>query len=219
MTWIGYAIGYYGSILAVTRVFDADAIEGAQADGGTPEFDYEAILISASAEIIGLMVVIQTVDTVGRIRSQVISFLLGGIFVLTLSLLAETANHAVLTTLAFGARACMMAGSCSTWVSTAEIYHTEIRTMGHSAANALGRVGAFISPYLVRTSTPMATIGTVILCTNLVTAFSAWHLPETKGHTIGHTNLDPSMHASAATQNVCQNNTATTTEAAVPPIV
>ena len=69
-TWIGYAIGYYGTvsssflylalsncfsthvppitiyykILTITRVFDADAVEGADAHG-TPQFDYKAIFI------------------------------------------------------------------------------------------------------------------------------------------------------------------------------
>ncbi|KAL7531542.1 hypothetical protein ACHAWF_003823 [Thalassiosira exigua] len=69
-TWVGYAVGYYGTILAVTRVFDADAVEGADANGGTPDFDYRAIFISASAEILGLIIVINTVDSVGRIPSQ-----------------------------------------------------------------------------------------------------------------------------------------------------
>jgi putative MFS transporter len=217
ITWIGYAIGYYGCILAVTRVFDADAVEGAQmGEGGTPEFDYKAILISASAEVVGLMVSIQTVDSIGRIYSQVFSFILGGIMIFTLAMLSDNGNTAVLTTFAFLSRALMMGGSCSTWVSTAEIYHTEIRTTGHSAANALGRVGAFISPYLVSTSLPIRTVGAIILATNLVTAFSAWHLPETKGHVIGHSNLDPSSHPTNATESI-QNDTSD--QAPVPPIV
>ena len=189
LTWIGYAIGYYGTILTVTRVFDADAIEGAEAPGGTPNFDYKAIFISASAEILGLFIVIQTVDSFGRIPSQVASYLSGGIFLFTLSML-QTMNNTVLTIIAFFARAFEMMGSCTTWVTTAEILTTDIRTTGHSAANAMGRTGAFLSPYLVGTNNHIKVVGSIMLVIHLFTAWSAWHLPESKGRDLGHTSLE-----------------------------
>mmetsp|Transcript_9188 Transcript_9188/g.19611 ORF Transcript_9188/g.19611 Transcript_9188/m.19611 type:complete len:522 (+) Transcript_9188:142-1707(+) len=184
-TWLGYAIGYYGTILAVTRVFDPEAGENI---GGTPGFDYKAIFISASAEIVGLVVVIQTVDSIGRIPSQVTAYICGGIFVFSLSMVANTANTTVLTILAFCARAFEMMGSCVTWVSTAEILSTEIRTTGHSAANAMGRTGAFISPYLIGTNNPIKSVGSIMLVIQIFTAFCACHLPESKGREIGHTD-------------------------------
>lgn len=187
-TWLGYAIGYYGTILAVTRVFDPEAGENIDAHGGTPGFDYKAIFISASAEIVGLVVVIQTVDSIGRIPSQVTAYICGGIFVFSLSMVANTANTTVLTILAFCARAFEMMGSCVTWVSTAEILSTEIRTTGHSAANAMGRTGAFISPYLVGTNNPIKSVGSIMLVIHIFTAFCACHLPESKGREIGHTD-------------------------------
>lgn len=152
--------------------------------------------------------VIQTVDTIGRVYSQVISFLIGGVCVFALGMLTSSANWVILTVLAFFARACMMAGSCSTWVTTAEIYTTEVRTTGHSMANALGRVGAFISPYLVSSRNPITTVGAIILAVNIVTATSAFHLPETKGVEIGH-----------ATDESKDNSTTTASQAPVPPIV
>ena len=82
-----------------------------------------------------------------------------------------------------------MMGSCVTWVTTAEILTTEIRTTGHSAANAMGRTGAFLSPYLVGTMSLQA-VGSIMLLIHLFTAFCAWNLPETKGREIGHTSLD-----------------------------
>jgi len=189
-TWVGYAIGYYGTILTVTRVFDADDVEGAETQGGTPDFDYQAIFISASAEILGLFVVIQTVDSFGRIPTQAMSYVGGGIFLFSLSMFAETADRHVLTGLAFCARAFEMAGSCVTWVSTAEILTTEIRTTGHSAANAMGRTGAFMTPYLVGTNNPIKFVGCVMLAIHLITAVSAYHLPESKGRDLGHTSLE-----------------------------
>jgi MFS family permease len=136
--------------------------------------------------------------------------LIGGVTIFTLAMVTDTGNWTTLTILAFIARACMMAGSCSTWVTTAEIYSTEIRTSGHSAANALGRVGAFISPYLVRSNTPITTVGAVMLAINAVTAFSAWYLPETKGVEIGHVT-DEDQNSNTSTTSINQ--------ASVPPIV
>ena len=50
LTWAGFAISYYGSVLAITRIFEGDAVEGAgvEASSDTPNFDYKAIFISAS---------------------------------------------------------------------------------------------------------------------------------------------------------------------------
>lgn len=199
---------YYGTIQTITRVFDSDAIDGAES-GGTPEFDYKSIFISSSAEILGLLVVMHTVDTVGRTNSQVISFLVGGVCVFIVGMLASSSNWVILTVLSFFARACMMAGSCSTWVTTAEIYSTEIRTSGHSMANALGRIGAFTSPYLVSSRTPITAVGAIMLVVNIVTAASASRLPETKGVEIGHVT-DDNQQVDAGTA---------TPPSVVPPIV
>mmetsp|Transcript_22109 Transcript_22109/g.33475 ORF Transcript_22109/g.33475 Transcript_22109/m.33475 type:complete len:501 (+) Transcript_22109:47-1549(+) len=190
-TWIGYAVGYYGTILAVTRIFDEDAYDAQDDNGGTPHFNYQAIFISASAEILGLIVVIRTVDSLGRVPSQVMSYLFGGTLLFTLSILSTvTSNSAILTALSFFARAFEMMGSCVTWVSTAEIYTTEVRTTGHASANAMGRTGAFFSPYLVGGNMSMLAVGSIMLAIHLFTAFCAYHLPETKGREIGHTSLD-----------------------------
>ena len=83
-----------------------------------------------------------------------------------------------------------MSGNCVTWVHTAEIYTTEIRTTGHSAANAMGRTGAFLSPYLVGTNNSLQFVGCSMLVIHLVTAWCASRLPETKGRDLGHTSLD-----------------------------
>ena len=160
--WFCYAIGYYGTILAVTRIFDEDAINDAQNENenDAPHFNYEAIFVSASAEIFGLIVVIHTIDSLGRIPSQVMSYLFGGILLFSLSVVSTVSSNSVaLTTLSFFARAFEMMGSCVTWVSTAEIYTTELRTTGHASANALGRAGAFVSPYLIGANNSMVAVG------------------------------------------------------------
>lgn len=75
--------------------------------------------------------------------------------------------------------------ACSTWVSTAEIFTTEIRTTGHSTSNAVARLGGSFSPYLVTASTPTRLIGSVLLAVSLCTAYATWNLPETAGKRLG----------------------------------
>jgi len=188
LTWMGFAVSYYGSILAVTRIFDADAGEDVGANSGTPNFDYKAIFISASAEILGLSVVIHTIDSVGRVPTQAISYVFGGLCFFSLTMAVGTVNNNVLIVLAFFGRAFEMMGNCVTWVSTAEILTTEIRASGHSAANAMGRTGAFFSPYLVGTNNSIKFVGTTMLVIHIITACCAYQLPETKGRDLGHTS-------------------------------
>jgi len=79
----------------------------------------------------------------------------------------------------------MMSGSCTTWVSTAEILTTEIRATGHSAANAVARIAGAVSPYVVSSENSFTTIGIVTLCLSFMTCLSSWRLPETKGRSLG----------------------------------
>ena len=84
-----------------------------------------------------------------------------------------------------------MSATCTTWVSTAEILTTEVRTTGHASANAIARMFGAISPFVVKDSTPFPVIGTVILFFGLLNAYTSFNLPETKGRGMG-------MHASVA---------------------
>merc|ERR1712194_689799 len=143
---------------------------------------------SASAEILGLSVVIHTIDSVGRVPTQAISYVFGGLCFFSLTMAVGTVNNNVLVVLAFFGRAFEMMGNCVTWVSTAEILTTEIRASGHSAANAMGRTGAFFSPYLVGTNNSIKFVGTTMLVIHIITACCAYQLPETKGRDLGHTS-------------------------------
>lgn len=113
----------------------------------------------------------------------------GGTLLFFLSMSAGSASNQTLTVLAFFTRAFEMMGSCVTWVSTAEILTTEIRTTGHSAANAMGRTGAFMSPYLTGTL-PLKSVGAIMLVIHLLTACAAYNLPESKGRDLGRTSLE-----------------------------
>lgn len=196
--WVGFAFGYYGTIIAVTRVFETsdegninsadydDAVGNANVNEDMVQFDYQAIFISSTAELVGTAIVVFLIDRAGRIASQVFAYLVGGVCLFLLCFFAESGSRPFLIGVSFGARVCEMMGSCVTWVTTAEVLSTEIRTTGHSAANAIARTGGFISPYLVGGRLPLRTVGIIMLCIHCFTAFCASKLPETRNKRLGH---------------------------------
>lgn len=182
--WFGFSFCYYGTVIAITRIFDADDGD-VDENGDAANFDYSAIFISSSAEVLGLALVIYAVDTIGRIPSQVISYACGGICLFILSFWSESGDRYVLIGLAFLTRIFEMSASCVTWISTTEVLSTEIRSTGHSAANAVARVGGFLCPYLVAGNLSLPIVGGVMLFVHMFTALAASKLPETKGVAMG----------------------------------
>lgn len=206
--WGGFGLGYYGAILSVTKVFDTEGSaatwsnstfsNGTMIDSDSPavvattDFDYSAIFISSSAELVGTTLVIVLVDRVGRIPSQVVCYVLAGICIFMLCTLASVAKSSgdatsdrwELVGLGFILRAMDMAATCTSWVMTAEVLSTEIRTTGHASANAIARIGAFFSPFLVDIL-PLQTLGIVMLVVHWFAAACVSTLPETKGASMG----------------------------------
>lgn len=196
MAWAGFAFVYYGNIMIVTLVFtDEETNAGStfsHEDTNSYSFDYGAIMTSASAELAGTTLVIFLIDRIGRVPTQVSSYIGGGCMVYLLCMLKarslsnDAPSHRTLMVLAsFLARMAFMSASCSTWIATAEILTTDIRATGHAASNAVARLGGSLSPYLVTDGTPISTIGSVMLTISLVTAFAVAGLPETMGLSMG----------------------------------
>ena len=176
---LGMAFLYYGAILAITMIFSSEQEEEQQDNGTTFNFDYTAIIASSSAEIVGLTLVILTVDTKGRIPSQTMCYAMGGTCVFLLCLFASLEMpRALLLTCSFSTRLFLMGATCLTWVSTSEILATEIRSTGHAAANAVARIGGAASPFIVSERTPLLAIGGIMLFVALVTARIVNKLPE-----------------------------------------
>jgi MFS family permease len=188
--WGAFAFGYYGTLLAITKVFDND--QGGSStddDPGSYNFDYGAIFVSSSAELVGTTIVILAVDRAGRIPCQVIAYSLAGISVCVLCTLASNgAPRLLLIALGFTARVFEMGGTCVTWVSTAEILTTEVRSTGHSTANAMARLGAFFCPFVVEGGIPLQRIGFIMLFVHAITVLCVSKLPETKGKGMGATD-------------------------------
>lgn len=193
--WFAFAFGYYGILLVTTRIFSLED-QGDAKMKSSINIDYSAIFVSSMAEFMGTTLVIVAVDRVGRIPSQVASYTLAGVLLCVLCVLAEWgASRRTLMALGFSARVFEMAGTCVTWVSTAEILTTEVRATGHSTANALARLGAFCCPFFVEGNTPLIRIGVAILLAHFFTAICVSKLPETKGRDMGLTILDESVNA------------------------
>jgi MFS family permease len=178
--------------------------------------DYGAILTSASAEIVGTAFAILSIDRVGRIPIQVGSAVVGGCMVFAFCLLAsyESPSRTAMVITAFLARMAMMAGGCTTWVTTAEVLTTEFRATGHSASNATGRVGGAAGLYLSTWTTNYQLIGTVLLVLSLVSSLAVSWLPETNGKPLGQVTTkdvdDSENHSQDANSSpLCANNETT----------
>jgi MFS family permease len=190
-TWIGFAFLYYGGVITTTMVF---ASSRNTIHTGNYHFDYGALFISNSAEIVGTAVMILTADSLGRIHTQCGTYFLGGAMVLVLCLLDACNQHdqywVAMVLLAFGTRMLLMISTCTTWVSTAEIFPTDIRATGHSAANAVARIGGFICPYVIAPSTSIVTVGLSMFGMACFTTICCWNLPETQGRGLGSVNIN-----------------------------
>jgi MFS family permease len=199
LSWAGLAICYYGTVLVSTAVFatahdDPQDQTSESSSSSSYSFDYGAVLASASAEIAGTTMVLFTIDRMGRVVSQSVAYAAGGVSVFVLCWLASTgtSSRTSLVLAAFTARLFFMGATCTTWVSTAEIFPTHLRTTGHASCNAVARIGGAISPLLLvgavgpaKDSASFLSSGVVLLVVSLLTAWSTWNLPETAGRGMG----------------------------------
>lgn len=179
--WFGFGFSYNGVVLAITRVFQNNS-----AIGDTVTFNFGAIFISALAETVGVVIASITVDRLGRISSQVAYFSLAGIAVTGMLFLGPSSEKEGLKTLcAFVARAFEISANCITWITAAEVLTTEIRATGHSAANAMCRVGAVLTSYAVEGDTTLHQLAYMMIFVHALEVFCCVLLPETKGLALG----------------------------------
>jgi len=171
--WLGFGFTYYGMILFVARLFSSESD-----DSAVCSFNYISIFSNASTEVIGIALVALIIDYFGRTPTQGSLYLLSGI---TVAILGASMPSTAVTVVAGMSRLFIFAASSATWVITPELLPTKIRGTGHSVANAMARVGAALSPFLVQSSIPISTVGGVMCLVNLIAAASSFALPETAG--------------------------------------
>ncbi|CAB9520080.1 Synaptic vesicle 2-related protein [Seminavis robusta] len=186
--WGSYAFLYYGTVIAVTLAFynnnnnDSDT----DTDNNPHSFDYLAMIVSSSAELAGVTLVKFTVDRWGRMYCMKQYFTAGGILVFVLCLRTST-NTTRLERIvwAFLARFFVYSGSLCVWIATAELLPTQLRTTGHSCANAVARIGAFLAPFLASPDKQPWKIGTSMLIASWILRIVSSQLPETTGRPMG----------------------------------
>ena len=145
LTWFSFGFGYYGLIFLTSRMFSSE--EGGAAAGGTAPkddaFDKLEITLSALSEFAGTTAVYFTVDKVGRRCSQMWTYSVASFSVFLMAIGAAPKLFSIIS------RAGMMASSSVTWLHAPEVLEVDYRSTGHSLANGMARVGAFLCPYFV----------------------------------------------------------------------
>lgn len=116
--------------MAITRVFKSDVVDFES----TVTFNFGAIAISSLAEFIGVFIAVITVDSIGRIKSQIWFYSLGGITIVAMLWISpsSTEGEGLKIVLAIATRCFELSACCITWVTAAEVLKTEIRATGES---------------------------------------------------------------------------------------
>ncbi|XP_077459695.1 synaptic vesicle 2-related protein-like isoform X2 [Stigmatopora argus] len=177
--WFSFAFNYYGIILLTTEMFQArdtcGATQGAKSEAICnleckllTEKDYKDLLWTTLAEFPGLVVVLGTVDYLGRKKSMALPF-----FIFSVSLLPLYAciGRVSLTVFIFIARAFISGGFQVVFVYTPEVdslyltvlhfqykmaalilqvFPTETRAFAVGTCSAMSRVGALLTPFVAQ---------------------------------------------------------------------
>lgn len=182
---------YYprGTVQIITLVFtgETESVSG----GSSYSFDYGAIFVSSTAELVGVTVTLLLVDRTGRMATQSVLYIAGGLLVFGMCWMAAEPGAASgsgrvpIIVVSFLARMCVMGAAQLTWLITAEILPTQIRNTGHSMASAVARIGGASMPWLASPDNSFQTMAIVMVCIGLYTGGMVCSLPETKGRSMG----------------------------------
>ena len=110
MIWLIFGFTYYGIILFITRIYDTTSHGSAECS-----FDYDALLINASSEFLGLLVAIALIDWFGRVHSQALFYGIGALSLAILGGIHGMLNPTSVLFLSLFTRASAMGASCVTW--------------------------------------------------------------------------------------------------------
>jgi MFS family permease len=199
--WFSFGFAYFAMLLQLTKIYSSTTATGSssvKSESKTCSFDYESLFINSAAEFAGIFVATQIIDRLGRVRSQVVMYVIAGVMLLFMGW--NIAPIGYLIALWIG-RAALIGASCITWVATPELFPTgssfcectsvdyaklmvadlELRGTGHGLCNAFARIGAFFSPYFILSSLDdsMISLGVCGIC--LLAGGAAYTLPETTG--------------------------------------
>ena len=177
ISWFAFGFSYYAIVLFATVIFEKNTDDNN--DNPTCDFNYAPIFYSATSELLGLYMLTLTIDSIGRVPTQIGCFISVAIFVI---FMGSDLND--ISTIIFALLARLFAISTNTvvWITTPEFYPTEIRASGHAVSSGMARFGALLSPFAAE-SVSLSTLGVglVIALVNVIGACASCYLPETKG--------------------------------------
>jgi len=187
--WLTMGFTYYGIVLLVARVYAHTD------DDGELEcsFEFVKIFINACMEGLGNIIVISTVDRLGRVHLQTLLYSLAAVGVFFMGLKDQGINSGFVFFCASLARGCIAGASGTSWVHAPELYETEFRASGHSTNFFMARIGAMLVPFLVNSNASIAAVGTIIALLAASAAFVVRFLPETNQISLDKGSKGPSV--------------------------
>ncbi|KAH8073698.1 N-methylnicotinate transmembrane transporter [Aureococcus anophagefferens] len=135
--WFCFGLNYYGITLLVTRIYATG-----DDDDFKCTFKYGLIFATFSAELLGALALVPTIDLFGRVPCQVATYAGTCAALLPLGLGATDGPFDFVCL--FVALAAATASCSATWVHVAELYPTHVRSTAHTAAYVVSRLGAFL---------------------------------------------------------------------------
>jgi MFS family permease len=189
MSWLWPAFGlcYWGIIMLLPRLFqkhDGDET----GDGCHVDVDFVKVLLSASAEVLGVFSASMMIDRGGRKLVQSVGY--GVCSVAALFLVDKRIGQGLLTFVAAAGRCGIGGASVCTWVHTPELFPTRLRSSAHGLLNAKARIGGFFAPFLVQKSVPAVARSVIMASVALLASAVSLCLTETAGKPIGHANVN-----------------------------
>eukprot|EP01035_Chromulina_nebulosa_P018110 gene18110-23764_t len=144
LLWAVWALGYF-SYYCVYLVL----VSTFEDKNNACDFEYGYIMLSAFMAVIGITAAFIGVDKFGRSVTLSMSFFISALFLLAYFLCLVFGHHEASVALLLFGVASSVSALTAIWIFTAESYPTNLRGTGHSMANILGRVGAFLSVYWI----------------------------------------------------------------------
>ena len=129
---------YYGTILIAPEFFSTS-------DDPT-DFNYPALFISSSAELIGCAIGFFLIERVGRKKLSGYAYAMCGACTAIL-IAGKRMPQALGIVVVMLARGSILLGTSTTWIVTPELFPTHVRAAGHSWCNAFTKLMAFATPF------------------------------------------------------------------------
>ncbi|MBN3304524.1 SVOPL protein, partial [Amia calva] len=198
-SWFVASFSYYGSVLGSSELLEKNllCITDAEVEHRVlnPEnvpcycipfgtADYHTLLISSVGEVSLIPVNMILLNFIGRKYTMAILMVSSGVFFLLLSICSTLFGFTVLL---FLLRSLVAMNFSATYIYTAEVFPTAVRSIGMGVCTSFSRIGGMIAPFvaqvLMAKSVITALVPFAVAC--FLSAISALLLPiETKGRAL-----------------------------------